>query len=1153
MRKHLLIGMAAIASWFATSCSEELEQVNSGNTSTVSIKVETPEIQSRADYSDGSTATVLQYAVYDAAGKELTDLTVTNGEIHGSATVNLTLTTGNTYSVIFWAAAENAPYTVEFGKNLDEAKMKVNYDGAKSNDESRDAFYCVLPIEVTGSKIVTAELKRPFAQLNIGTADYEYSTKAGYTPEYSYVKVPVSSVLNFAAGSVDAAKEVEFKYAEIDKEQDFPVEGNYEYLAMNYLLVGAEQETVDLTFGYAESVDEEGKPVNAKTRKVGSVPVARNHRTNIYGNLLTSQVDINVEIKPEYEKDAYNNKHDYYVEEGIYYIRTANGLRYFAEQVNQVNPEWMNATVVLANDIDLAAEARSTTVNWTPIGLSKDLANGKTFRGTFDGKGYTIKNMVCEGTDVAGLFGYLYAATIKNVTIEDATINSDHFAGGIVAWVLNNKGNIKVPMVIENCHVKNSTIISDPLVLDNKGEYNGDKVGGIVGYACFGDDSGYNEGAKIANCSVEGTTIKAYRDFGGLVGYAKFATIENCSVSDITLEQDLTNNYKAPNTPSTFSTTIGNNAGNNTVNGKAYITDGVTEKDENYYIYNAAGLKWVANEVNKYSNYEYPFKDKVIYLTQDIDLGGMEWTPIGDYRFSANRFCGTFDGQGHTISNFQITKKTGKDDSNKSSYGFFGNVEGTIKNLTVANATVNSYAYTGALAGRLNSGLIENCHVVNSKVSNTYWQGGILIGQVNGEEKKSVVRNCSVKNSSITSKSAIGAIAGPITVTKEGSATFESCVVENCSVIQEGSFGGSYDKHFGTMFGYLDADATSRINVNNCTAINTTVKGESNAMFAGDIDGNIYVNGGLAVATAEVLEAALQAGGDYALVSDIYLSEPIYIENKTFSLNGNGYKIGQSSEYPAEGTTTTALIHPKGCTATMENIVFDGLNVDGPIRTVNTKLTINNVIVKNCVREVKGSTAQGLFRLHGESNITNCTFTDNTCPMAISLNWDGNNNLPQAVKNCVFKKNNCISTAVVYYVKGSKCEVVGNEFIENTVTVTGGSNAATLYMGFTENNVITSNLFQNNIVNAGTSKRVAGGVMLGYNSVFTDNAFIGNKVNATTEVKGNNVCASVYYTDIDLSGNYWGGNAPVENDDCFVEYPDRHLVIINDYLTTWGN
>ena len=76
--------------------------------------------------------------------------------------------------------------------------------------------------------------------------------------------------------------------------------------------------------------------------------------------------------------------------------------------------------------------------------------------------------------------------------------------------------------------------------------------------------------------------------------------------------------------------------------------------------------------------------------------------------------------------------------------------------------------------------------------------------------------------------------------------------------------------------------------------------------------------------------------------------------------------------------------------------------------------------------------------------------------------------------------------------------------------------------------------------------------MIGYEAVITGNAFVNNTVNAAN-AKGNDVCASVYYTDIDLSGNYWGGEAPVENDNYFVEYPDSHKVIINDYLTTYAD
>ena len=291
--KKILFGMMA-AAVLATSCAKELQDVAAGD-ATVTFTVGTPEIATRA-YSDGATATVLQYAVYDEAGELLPDLTKTDATINGSTTVELQLTTGNTYSVIFWAAAPNAPYTVDFTAKT----MTVDYTAAVSNDEARDAFFKRHTFTVTGAQTETIELRRPFAQLNIGTADYAASTSAGYTPVKSTVTVKsIYSTLDLWDGAVADEAEVTYDYAEIAKNEAFPVAG-YEYLAMNYLLVEAEKELVDIEFGYTET-----DATAAKTRTVGSVPVQRNYRTNIYGNLLTSDVDINVEIKPDYNEPAH--------------------------------------------------------------------------------------------------------------------------------------------------------------------------------------------------------------------------------------------------------------------------------------------------------------------------------------------------------------------------------------------------------------------------------------------------------------------------------------------------------------------------------------------------------------------------------------------------------------------------------------------------------------------------------------------------------------------------------------------------------------------------------------------------------------------------------------------------------------------------------
>lgn len=523
MTKKILFGMMAATMMIATSCENELDLgTNARENAQVTFSVGTPEIATRA-YSDGQTATVLQYAVYDAAGNELTDLTVTDAEIHGSTTVNLQLTTGNTYSVIFWAAAENAPYTVDFGAKT----MTVDYSNAVSNEETRDAFYKYHTFTVTGTQTETIELKRPFAQLNIGTSDYAATTSAGYTPAYSYVKVPVSKVLNLVDGSVDTAADVEFKLAAIPQGETFPVSG-YDYLSMNYLLVPADKEVVDLTFGYSES-----NTAVEKTRTVGSVPVQRNYRTNIYGQLFTSDVDINVEIVPDYD-DEYNNEHGFIVAEGKVLVSSAEGLQILAERM--ANGELIDGNIVLDGDIDLselAVATRSSAVyNWTPMGTPE-----KPFTGTFDGQGHTIKNLniveteAKEGKAYIGFFGYAKNATIKNVTFENVYINIpcldiDHSQGHIGAVA----GSLEGTSTIENVTVK-----GDIKVYATQNANGASRVAVIAGGNTYGDVTMKNVHV-IAN---EGSSLIANNNTGALAGQLQGKSVcENCTSNiDVTVNK----------------------------------------------------------------------------------------------------------------------------------------------------------------------------------------------------------------------------------------------------------------------------------------------------------------------------------------------------------------------------------------------------------------------------------------------------------------------------------------------------------------------------------------------------------------------------------------------------------------------------------------
>jgi hypothetical protein len=81
--------------------------------------------------------------------------------------------------------------------------------------------------------------------------------------------------------------------------------------------------------------------------------------------------------------------------------------------------------------------------------------------------------------------------------------------------------------------------------------------------------------------------------------------------------------------------------------------------------------------------------------------GGNGWDPIGS---SDDPFTGTFDGNGHQISDMVINRTT------RDRIGLFGSVEeGTVKNLGVANASVNGHDYVGGLVGWMSESALDNC------------------------------------------------------------------------------------------------------------------------------------------------------------------------------------------------------------------------------------------------------------------------------------------------------------------------------------------------------------------------------------------------------------------------------------------------------------
>lgn len=175
------------------------------------------------------------------------------------------------------------------------------------------------------------------------------------------------------------------------------------------------------------------------------------------------------------------------------------------------------------------------------------------------------------------------------------------------------------------------------------------------------------------------------------------------------------------------------------------------ENGEPYEIHSAADLAGLAQLVNGIRSSSWPwgmeyvdFAGKTITLMTDIDLGangasGLEWPMIGDG--DDNPFRGTFNGNGHTISNVFINNTYDGAVHYDRVAGIFGYNGGTIRNLTVSNGYFIADGgaigflitdYAGAIAG-VNNGTIENCTAiqVSPEVRGGHYAGSIC-GQNNG-------------------------------------------------------------------------------------------------------------------------------------------------------------------------------------------------------------------------------------------------------------------------------------------------------------------------------------------------------------------------------------------------------------------------------------
>ena len=508
MKKVIIPALAATLVAGLASCSSDQLAVDSGKYGVVSITAQLPSTISRA-FADGTTATTLSYAVLDATSGKFVALDDQNTMVGTATFVNLETTVtvqlakAKSYKFYFWAdSGENSPYTFDYTNK----QVTVNYDAAVGNMEAYDAFYGTAEVAVSGSLNQTVTLTRPFAQLNIGTSDLAAAERTGF--EAKNVTVTVSGLntlfsLEDGKATGEPTGTVTFATAALPDGQSFPVDG-YQYLSMNYILVGHEKTTTDVTM----TVDN-GAGVSTPTATYATVPVQQNYRTNIYGALLTDPANFTVKIDPNF------NTPDNDRLAGSIPVNSATEL------ANAIANAKAGDIVALESSIDISA---------SPLTVDKDVTiyipAGSTLT-TSTAVGYFLDNDIYYGVHVAEgatltLSGTGTIAGNKNPLVVDGnlivdgiTITTTRTDSGTAIYVYPG-GSVTYNANIQsaNLGIENygSAVVNGGTILSNSyklGGYairstgnitiNGGYIEGAKGALGIGDEDPYPGGTAVIN------------------------------------------------------------------------------------------------------------------------------------------------------------------------------------------------------------------------------------------------------------------------------------------------------------------------------------------------------------------------------------------------------------------------------------------------------------------------------------------------------------------------------------------------------------------------------------------------------------------------------------------------------------------------------
>lgn len=443
----------------ASSCTTEDEQNVQTDKANVCFELDVETVLKTRAISDGQGATQLMYGIFNEDGEVVVSKVVIDNakelQTSNGYSMNISLAKGQSYNAVFWAQNPNCDaYTV-----TDDMKLTVNYDGL-NNDELRDAFYAVTEkFTVEGNKTVSVVLRRPFAQVNVGAFpyDFEHAKEMGLdiaTSSATFKNMP--NQLDMLTGVATGDVEVNYSLNAIPTETlnvDVDEDGNnetYTYLSMSYILASATSTTHEMEFVFAEA--DGGSAADFKTVDMSEglhvVPIQRNWRTNIVGQILSGNVSFNVKIDPIYEKETlhsaglyYNFSNDVYIKDKVFAFNTLEAATFTSQ----------NNTLIEMENVKFSGR-----VQYIALGEYRNKGNYVDFTNVM--RNVVAENMIVDHPGIENVKAIDYMAPLFFLRGE-TTLYDCKFTGTTTTAVpfADNYGDMRTPLPYD-CGVPNSCI-----------------------------------------------------------------------------------------------------------------------------------------------------------------------------------------------------------------------------------------------------------------------------------------------------------------------------------------------------------------------------------------------------------------------------------------------------------------------------------------------------------------------------------------------------------------------------------------------------------------------------------------------------------------------------------------------------------------------